>query len=138
MKEYLEYKGYYGSVDFSAEDEIFHGKLAFIRALVTYEGDSFKSIRTAFEAAVDDYLVMCEEECIEAEKPFKGSFNVRIDPIEHREAYMMAIGKGLNLNEFVRAAIHDKIKKETKSRLVSKKLRKTVKGTQRKSLVVLK
>ena len=33
MTAMLEYKGYLGSVEFSDEDEVFHGRLKFIRDL---------------------------------------------------------------------------------------------------------
>jgi len=35
MTSMLEYNGYIGSVEYSDEDEIFHGRLEFIRDLVT-------------------------------------------------------------------------------------------------------
>jgi predicted HicB family RNase H-like nuclease len=62
MSTMLEYKGYFGSVEFSDEDEVLHGRLEFIRDLVTYEGKDAKGIRTAFQQAVDDYLELCEAE----------------------------------------------------------------------------
>lgn len=52
----LEYKGFFGSVEFSAEDGVLHGRLEFIRDLVTYEGKNAKGIKAAFQEAVDDYL----------------------------------------------------------------------------------
>jgi len=36
MKDMMSYKGYYGSVHYSDEDGVFHGKIEFIRSLVTY------------------------------------------------------------------------------------------------------
>ena len=39
-----------------------HGRLEFIRDLVTYEGKDAKGIRAAFQEAVDDYLALCEAE----------------------------------------------------------------------------
>ena len=62
MSTMLEYKGYLGSVEYSDEDEVLHGRLEFIRDLVTYEGKDAKGIRTAFQEAVDDYLELCEAE----------------------------------------------------------------------------
>lgn len=56
MTSMLEYKGYIGSVAYDDEDKIFHGRLAFIRDLVTYEGADAKSLKRAFREAVDDYL----------------------------------------------------------------------------------
>jgi predicted HicB family RNase H-like nuclease len=48
-------------VHFSDEDNLFYGKLEFIRALVSYEGTDVQTLRRAFETAVDDYLQMCSK-----------------------------------------------------------------------------
>ena len=56
MSEMLEHRGYLGSIRYSEEDETFHGRLEFIRDLVTYEGRDPQSLRHAFCEAVDDYL----------------------------------------------------------------------------------
>ena len=61
----MEYKGYIGTVEFSAKDNILFGKVIGINGLVSYEGDSILSLREDFEAAVDDYLETCEEKGIE-------------------------------------------------------------------------
>ena len=58
MTGLLEHKGYLGSVQFSDEDEIFHGRLKFIRDLVTYEGSDARSLKQAFRKAVEDYLAL--------------------------------------------------------------------------------
>ena len=62
MGSMLEYKGYLGSVGYSAEDDVLHGRLEFIRDLVSYEGKDAKEIRAAFQEAVDDYLELCGAE----------------------------------------------------------------------------
>gem|GEM_PF-2577581 len=62
MSTMLEYKGYLGSVEYSNEDEVLHGRLEFIRDLVSYEGKDAKGIKAAFQEAVDDYLDLCEAE----------------------------------------------------------------------------
>lgn len=54
MKTMMDYKGYYGSAEFSPADEVFHGKLEFIRDLVIYESDDAKGLKRAFHEAVDD------------------------------------------------------------------------------------
>lgn len=105
MNDMMVYKGYYGSVHYSDEDQIFHGKIEFIRSLVNYEGTDVKSLRTAFKDAVDDYLELCEEEGKEPEKPFKGSFNVRTGSDLHRRAVLLAKSKGTNLNSIITDAL---------------------------------
>jgi predicted HicB family RNase H-like nuclease len=61
MRDMLEYKGYVGSVRYSNEHKVFHGKLEGIWDLVTYEATDVDSLNRSFEEAVDDYLAMCQE-----------------------------------------------------------------------------
>ena len=61
MTDGMEYKGYIGSVRYSDEDEIFHGKLQGIRDLVTYEGTDVASLKRSFQEAVDEYLAECKK-----------------------------------------------------------------------------
>lgn len=55
------YKGYFGSVHYNDQDQVFYGKIEFIRALASYEGTDVKSLKRAFESAVDDYLIFCQQ-----------------------------------------------------------------------------
>ena len=105
MKDMMHYKGYYGSVHYSDEDQVFFGKVEYIRSLVNYEGTDVKSLTHAFEGAVDDYLELCQDESIEPDRPFRGSFNVRTGSDLHRKASLYAKEKGLNLNKVVSEAL---------------------------------
>jgi predicted HicB family RNase H-like nuclease len=105
MSTMLEYKGYLGSVEFSEEDELLHGRLEFIRDLVTYEGTDARSLKAAFHEAVDDYLELCEAEGRKPDLPLKGSFNVRPGRDLHRRAMLYARRRGLNLNTVVSEAL---------------------------------
>ncbi len=101
----LEYKGYLGTAELSAEDGVFHGKLAFVRDLVTYEASTAKGLVKAFQDAVDDYLADCERDGRAPDKPFKGQFNVRTRPELHRALAMKALRRGVSLNEVVTDAL---------------------------------
>ena len=57
----MEYKGYTGIVEFDDEAEIFHGEVANLRAVITFQGRSVDELREAFEGSVDDYLEWCAE-----------------------------------------------------------------------------
>ena len=105
MKDMMSYKGYYGSVQYSDEDRVFHGKIEFIRSLVSYEGSDVETLRKAFEEAVDDYLELCAEEGGKPEKAFKGTFNVRTGSDLHRKAALFTKAKGTNLNKLVTEAL---------------------------------
>jgi len=112
MMEILRYKGYIGSVRLDEDGGILHGKLEYIRALVTYEATTVKGIKKAFQEAVNSYLDLCKKENLDPEKPFKGSFNVRPGPELHRKAAMKAGQQGQSLNAFVTKALESAIEKE--------------------------
>ena len=114
MSDMMKYKGYYGSVHYSDEDRCFYGKVEFIRGLISYEGYDVKSLRKAFEEDVDDYLVTCKEHNIPADKPFKGSFNVRTGPELHRLAAIYAQKKRMNLNNVIIKALESYLSKSPK------------------------
>ena len=101
----LEYKGYLGTAELSEADGVFHGKLAFLRDLVTYESKTAEGLVRAFHDAVDDYLADCEAEAREPDKPFKGQFNIRTRPELHRAYARLAAERGLSLNEVITDAL---------------------------------
>ncbi|MHC4092670.1 MAG: antitoxin HicB [Planctomycetota bacterium] len=47
----MKYKEYLGSVEFDEDERIFHGKLLFIRALVSYEAKDAEGLVNAFRDA---------------------------------------------------------------------------------------
>lgn len=105
MNDILEYKNYFGSVEYSAADEIFHGRILGITDHITFEGDSVKSLKEDFAAAVEDYLESCAELGKEPEKTYKGSFNVRIDPQLHKQLAIYSMRRNQSLNKSVETAI---------------------------------
>ena len=111
----LEYKGYIGTAEISEEDGVFHGKLAFMRDLVTYESTTARGLAKAYREAVDDYLADCKTEGREPDKPFKGQFNVRTRPELHRAYASIAAARGQSLNEVVTDALEKALPKMQRS-----------------------
>jgi predicted HicB family RNase H-like nuclease len=109
MKDVLTYKGFIGSVHFSAEDKVFHGKIEGIDDLVTFEGQSVDELLKAFHEEVDDYIKLCKEIGKEPTRSYKGSFNVRISPETHRKIVEKATRMGLSLNQLVQKAIEKEL-----------------------------
>jgi predicted HicB family RNase H-like nuclease len=101
MKNMMQYKGYAGSVEYSDEDGLLFGKVQFIRTSISYEGADAASLKQDFQAAVDDYLDMCQAKGITPEQPFKGSFNVRVGAELHRKLSIEAMQRGISLNSLV-------------------------------------
>ena len=59
---YLTYKGY--CLECVAEDGELHGRIAGIRDVVTFHGETPEALQRAFQEAVDDYLDVCTEACL--------------------------------------------------------------------------
>ncbi len=111
----LEYKGYTGTIEYSKEDGLLYGKVVGVKGLISYEGQTGNELEVDFKEAIDTYLTDCKEEGIEPEKPFKGSFNVRISPKLHKQAALLAMEDKMSLNNFVAESIRERIIKETGS-----------------------
>lgn len=107
MDKLLKYRGYYGSIEASTEDNCLFGKLQFIRALVSYEGETVAELEAAFREAVDDYLATCDQLGDPPETPCKGSFNVRVGHELHLVAAVTASQRGISLNDLTRQALSD-------------------------------
>ncbi len=109
MKDVLKYKDFIGTVHYSADDDVFFGKLEGIDDLVTFEGENVAQLKQGFQEAVDDYLEICSSLNKPPHKSFKGTFNVRIKPNLHKLAAYKSTELGLSLNQFVEQAISDKL-----------------------------
>lgn len=106
----LTHKGFTGSGELSLEDDCLIGSVLFIDDIITYEGATVAELVANFQSAVDDYLDYCKRTGKPANKPYSGTFNVRIGPQLHREAVIAANAAGINLNEFVMTAIERTLK----------------------------
>jgi len=109
MSSYIHYRDYVGSIGFFEDEEVFHGRVIGIKSMISFEGDSVKTLIEDFHNAVDEYLEFCEKSSKQPERPFKGSFNVRIQPELHRKAALAASERGLSLNAFVEDAIRNNV-----------------------------
>lgn len=54
--QFVEYRGYIGSIEYDLEDELHYGKLLNIDDLVNYHADNIIDLEKQFHNAVDDYI----------------------------------------------------------------------------------
>ena len=99
------YKGYFGTVSFDEDADIFHGSVINTRDVITFQGKSVEEIRIAFKDSVDEYLKFCEERGREPEKPFSGRIALRIPRELHRNASTAAQAEGKSLNAWLTEAV---------------------------------
>ena len=58
MSEYLEYKGFKGTVAYSAEDDLLYGKVIGVpNTSIMYDGKCLESLKADFREAIDFYLL---------------------------------------------------------------------------------
>lgn len=111
--KHLNYKGYTGSIEYDKEDDLLYGKVLGIKGLISYEGKTGNDLENDFIEAIEDYLSTCKKTGIAPEKPFKGSFNVRIPTTLHQKAALLAMEEKMSLNNFVAESIREKVSRES-------------------------
>lgn len=109
MSNLLSYKNYNGTVEYSKEDHCLFGKVIGLKSLLSYEGNSVQELEEDFQNVIDEYLFDCEERNVVPEQPYKGSFNIRINPELHRTIALYALKNGKSLNATVEEAISEYI-----------------------------
>ena len=106
---HLAYKDYHGSIEYSKEDKLLYGKVLGTKTLISYEGKTGAELAKDFQEAIEIYLFDCEENGIEPEKAFKGSFNVRVSSQLHREIALQAKEARTSLNSYINDILTEKV-----------------------------
>lgn len=105
----LEYKGYYGSVEFDLDSKKLYGQLLGIKGAYIYEGNTLEELENDFKQFVDDYLFDCANDGIKPQKPNLGSLNVRLTPKTYLMAVREAKREGISLNRYINKAVESLI-----------------------------
>ena len=90
--DYLEYKGYKGSVEYSKDDNCL-------------------LLRKDFEEGIESYLDYCKAEGIEPAKPYSGKLNLRMPSELHSRVAAFVASTGITINDFINRAITNELKK---------------------------
>ena len=106
----LEYKGYYGSIEYSKENKCLYGKvLGMTKDLVSYEGNTVEELEDDFRNAIESYLEGCNELGIKPRKGYNGVLNIRIPSEIHSRIAMYAENHGTSINSFIRESIERRL-----------------------------
>ena len=96
----MRYKGYSARIEYSDEDGCFVGRVAGIRDLLTFHGESVDEVRQAFEEALDFYLETCAAQGELPNKPYSGKLLVRVAPEVHAAVATAAAVSGKSINQW--------------------------------------
>jgi predicted HicB family RNase H-like nuclease len=112
MIDSLKYHDYTATIHYSADDEVFFGKVIGINDLITFEGISVAELKDAFKEAMEDYIETCKSIGKSPDKTYKGVFNVRVPAGLHKKAAIFALQHRITLNDFVKTALVYAVKHE--------------------------
>ena len=82
----LEHKNYCGTIEYTVDDGVLFGEVMGIKSLISYEGETLKTLEMNFKEAIDGYLEWCSEESIEPEKPIKYKVSLNMVPDLQQDA----------------------------------------------------
>ena len=106
----LEYKGYYGSIEYSKEDKCLYGKvLGMIKDCIIYEGNTVEELENDFKDAIESYFEGCKEMGIKPRKGYNGVLNIRIPSEIHSRIAAYAENHGTSINAFIRDSIEQRL-----------------------------
>ena len=109
--DYLEYKGYKGSVEYSKEDNCLFGKVqGMSKDLIAYEGQTLDELRKDFEDGIVSYIEGCRADGVEPAKPFSGKLNLRMSSELHSRGAAAASSSDTTINDFINKAIKNALK----------------------------
>ena len=97
----ITYKGYQGSFEYDSDADIFHGDVLHINDVITFQGRSIDELKDALAESIEVYLEYCTNKGKSPQKPFSGTFNVRLNPEIHQRLAMQAANAGVSLNKWV-------------------------------------
>lgn len=104
--DFLEYKGYKGTVEYSKEDDCLFGKvIGMSKDLILYEGNTIGELKADFQNGVDSYIEGCLADGIEPRKPFSGKLILRTTSELHSLVAEYSMNHGITINEFINRAI---------------------------------
>ena len=107
----MGYKGYEAVVEYDEDAELFHGEVADLRDVITFQGTSVAELKKALAASIEDYLAFCKERGEEPERPFSGQFVVRTDPSLHKDVSTAARRAGVSLNKWIASALEKAVRR---------------------------
>ncbi len=106
----MNYKGFTARVEFSADDNVFVGRLIGIDDIVMFEGENVDELKNAFQEAVDFHIEVCEKTGQKLKKNYSGKMLFRLPNHLHADIAEAAARRGKSINEWGREVFEMAIK----------------------------
>ncbi len=110
MSDLMEYKGFKARVEYSADDEVFFGRLIGIEDIVTFEAKTVRELKKAMKEAVEFHIEVCERTGQQIKKPYSGNVLFRLPSELHAKIAETAAKKGKSVNEWGKEVMESAVK----------------------------
>ena len=109
--EMLEYKGYFGNIEYSKDDNCLYGQVVGLKknVCIIYEGNTAKELYDDFKNGIDHYLADCMADGIQPEKTYNGVLNIYIPSDIHIKIAEYAENQKTSIDAFVRDSIERRL-----------------------------
>jgi len=109
--ERLEYKGYFGSIEYNKADNYLYGQVLGLskNICIVYEGNTADELYNDFKDGVEHYLEDCKAEGIQPQYPYNGILNIVLSPDTHIKAVMYAERHGTSIDVLVNDLIEERL-----------------------------
>ncbi len=89
------------TIEIDPEAGIFHGRVIGTRTVLTFHGRTVQELKEAFAEIIAVYEDWCRERGKEPERPYSGSFTLRVPPELHKRIAHAAASAGKSINKFI-------------------------------------
>jgi predicted HicB family RNase H-like nuclease len=111
MNNTIKYKGFTAKIEFSADDNVFFGRLLGVDDIVSFHAENVEDLNKEMKETVDFYIETCEKFGKSVKKTFNGKLLFRFSSELHAKIVESAARRGKSVNEFGREIFETAIEK---------------------------
>jgi predicted HicB family RNase H-like nuclease len=102
----LQYKNYYGSVEYDQDHKCYCGKVLGMELdSITYEGNTVEELEVDFKASIESYLEGCKELGVKPRKGYNGTLSIRISPAIYTQIATYAENQNIKIATLIRNSL---------------------------------
>lgn len=107
----MNYRGFTAKIEFSADDNVFFGRLLGTKDIVAFHGETVEELKDSMRESVDFYIEVCEREGKKMQKSYSGKVMFRLPDKLHAEIAEAATRHGKSINEWGKEVFETAVKK---------------------------